>query len=246
MIEKQGTLNYWTDEEDELMRKHYPKGGSALVMKYVHRTRNAVQNRACRLGLELAVKRQMPNLKPDAWSAEEDEVIRLYYKSLGSKGVGEKLRRSTRAIWSRATDLGVSCDLSAKKWTPEEDSILRKHYPKHGCAYVSEVLGRPFNGTKRRAALLGVRFEKSKEQIEKHCMAMVAAREAARAGRSEQKAERKLIVTTCDPKEWDGQGIITKQTKLTVAPPFSDDRYRVTSAPRVIDSNQCRDWARNA
>jgi hypothetical protein len=65
------------------------------------------------------------------------------------------------------------------------------------------------------------------------------------------KAEKPVFILAERPKRakqpkivLTGPDIITKHTKFTKAPPFSDDRYRVKSAPRVIDSNQCRDWAK--
>lgn len=41
-----------------------------------------------------------------------------------------------------------------------------------------------------------------------------------------------------------GEERITSETKVTVAPPFEDKRFRVDSAPRVVDSAECREWAR--
>ena len=41
-----------------------------------------------------------------------------------------------------------------------------------------------------------------------------------------------------------GEARITSDTKVTVAPPFEDKRFRVDSAPRVVDSAECREWAK--
>jgi hypothetical protein len=46
--------------------------------------------------------------------------------------------------------------------------------------------------------------------------------------------------------EFTGDPIITSETRVTVAPPFVDRRWTVDNVPRVVDSEQCSDWARAA
>jgi hypothetical protein len=46
-------------------------------------------------------------------------------------------------------------------------------------------------------------------------------------------------------RQLEGEPIITSATRVTIAPP-PRSRYQVDEAPRVVDSQQCRPWAKEA
>jgi hypothetical protein len=43
-----------------------------------------------------------------------------------------------------------------------------------------------------------------------------------------------------------GEGRITRETIVTIAAPFQDRRWVPDVVPRVVDSSECRDWAKAA
>lgn len=66
------------------------------------------------------------------WSAEEDEIIKTYYKAEGGK-VAERLEgRTLSACQSRAKYLNVRSDNNRIPWTQEEDAIITRYYEEKG------------------------------------------------------------------------------------------------------------------
>lgn len=60
-------------------------------------------------------------------------------------------------------------------------------------------------------------------------------------------SERKIVkFKPLRVADFIGEPIITSETRVTVAPPFVDRRWTVDNVPRVVDSEQCSDWARAA
>jgi len=173
------------------------------------------------------------------WQPHEVAIVRDNYAKLGLSGVHAMLPgRTKKAINNKALEIKVT---QPQYWTPEHDDLIRQHYTAEGSEYVSKLTGKSVCSVRYRAAKLGVKADPSRGP------------KLAYKDKKKRKAEKPVYILPERPKKakppkivFTGPDIITKQTKFTKSPPFSDDRYRVTSAPRVIDSNQCRDWARNA
>ncbi|MBS3119751.1 hypothetical protein J4475_02915 [Candidatus Woesearchaeota archaeon] len=49
--QKQRLIDYWTNQEDELLRKHYPAASDEELQKLLHRSIEAIKGRAYRLKL---------------------------------------------------------------------------------------------------------------------------------------------------------------------------------------------------
>jgi hypothetical protein len=178
------------------------------------------------------------------WQPHEVAIVREHYAKLGLSGVHAMLPgRTKKAINNKALEIKVT---QPQFWTQEHDELIRQNYTAHGAEYVSKLTGRSVCSVRYRAARLKVPGDKQRAPRIMH--------EAKKKNRIEKvKQEKPQFILAERPKRtkapkivFTGEEIINEKTKFTKAPPFSDDRYRVTSAPRVIDSSQCRDWARLA
>ena len=93
--------NRWSEEEDDIIRKYYPIGGTKEVQKYLpNRTSQTISIRANR------IKDVNPNKAK--WSEEEDDIIRKYYSTGGKKEAQKYLpNRTLKAIENRASALNI-------------------------------------------------------------------------------------------------------------------------------------------
>lgn len=118
----------WTLEEDEILRKYYPLGGSKICIENgLNRTDKAISTRAGVLGVHIT-------LREGQWSSDELSILEKYYPIGGIDLCVEKgLNRSDSAINSMASLLKLHI-LNPKVvlWSKEEISILRKYYPNGG------------------------------------------------------------------------------------------------------------------
>ena len=114
-------IHIWTEEEDNIIKEYYSKGGSRLCHKkgldYIPMYK--IGNHARRLGLNYSV----------SWTEEEDRILREYFPKYGSNMCIEKglTYKNKDSICIRAKQLGVKFDCSI--WTKEEDNILKTYYP---------------------------------------------------------------------------------------------------------------------
>ena len=116
-------------------------------------------------------------------------------------------------------------------WTPEHDAVLREHYLSGGSARVAELLGRTANSVQCRAAKIGVKGDPLRS------VKIITQRKRSTEWREKQSGWK-------PPQDKPYvEPIITSETKVTLCPHGVDMRYRVTSAPRVVDSRECRPWA---
>lgn len=183
------SLNYWTPDECEIVRQHYPAGGSAEVLKLLpNRTLKAVQGQARRLGLPMRAKN---------WPAEHDELLRQHYRARGGLVVAEMTGRSVVAVQTRARILGVRADRAA-----EASRRMLAKTTQNNVPHAQTRIGGPALQVKR------------------------------------ERVKSRPMLT--------GDAIITSETKVTIAPPFVDRRWLPDVVVRVVDSSECREWAREA
>jgi hypothetical protein len=99
----------WRPAEDEVIREHFVAGGADACLSHLSgRSRSAIMQRACRLGLK-SDRRLF-------WTDEEDDVIRKLYRDGGVKACLPKLtRRGPHSIKTRAKFLGVKRDEGFRK-----------------------------------------------------------------------------------------------------------------------------------
>lgn len=156
----------WTDNEIEILKKHYPTMGSAVVSMLPGRNKKSIIAMACSMQIKYI---------NDRWTPEEDEIIRKHYPSIGSK-VSELLpKRNPSTIRVRAIQLNVK--YTALDWTPEEDRILREHYPSMAYEVISLLPNKTKMQISDRVKTLKIRYEKywtpeEDEIIRKHYSSM--------------------------------------------------------------------------
>lgn len=181
-------------------------------------------------------KPRATNKRADIWTEAEESILREHYESGGTLAVQALLpHRSRKGILLHAFKLGL-VSRKAFVWHDANVAILREHYPRRGAAYVAELTGATLAGVKHKASKLGVAHNR---------------RQPVAPGRRkpERKADRYQVVPDGSqpgmriaPRPFVGEPIITSATKVTICPSGQDMRFRVTSAPRVVDSAECRDW----
>ena len=122
-------------------------------------------------------------------------------------------------------------------WTPEMDQLILQHYTSKGGLAVAAMTGRTAKAVRRRAAKLGVSSDKSataRRRIEDRLRVTVGNSPSITVIRKRQH-QPKMI----------GEAEVTSDTKVTIAAPFVDRRWAVAGkVPSVVDSSQCRAWAR--
>lgn len=164
------------------------------------------------------------------WTDAENALMREHYRSGGTAQLRPLLNRTPQSINSQAAKLGLS--VKAEVWSAEQDEAIRLHLPSKGAAAVSEMVGRTPGAVRARASRLNVRAEKR---------------------RREPKPQRKPnpILALRKPKPaaprgMVGEPIITSKTRVTIAPAFVERFAQVGPVPRVVDSADCREWAKVA
>jgi hypothetical protein len=178
--------------------------------------------------------------KPNAWTPDEDAILREHYPLGGYAAVTSRLERTEKAVCMRAKLLGIRSGKNpTKEWTMAEDHLLRKHYEAHGGAYVAQLTGRTVISVRYRASKLGVNADKSLAGKIRRRVQLDKARERRHGPKmTVVKAKEKPKV-----KQWEGEAVITKDTKITIAAPFVDKRWLPDVVKRVVNANECRAWA---
>lgn len=101
---------FYTDEEDEAIRKAYESG---MEPELSGRSQLSIQARARKLGLKKA-----------EWTREETELIKSRYADLGAAGLHEIMpRRTVTAITVRANLLGLCYSQNSKERTADMKRI---------------------------------------------------------------------------------------------------------------------------
>jgi hypothetical protein len=183
--------------------------------------------------------------KPNAWTAAEDAVMHQHYPVGGWAAVEPLLPgRSRKGVYLRAATLNLHSHLGRGKWTPAEDAVLVAHYTDKGAAHIAEQIGRTVLSVRYRASFLGIQADRAR-----------AGRARVAAVKREKVIKGAKNLTYFPPKAkrkptaiaLQGEARITSATKITIAPPFVDRRFLPDGpVPSVVDSGQCRDWARAA
>lgn len=177
------------------------------------------------------------NKRKDGWTEAEDALMREHYRAVATARMREMLpARSRKAINLRACTLGLT---QPDDWTQEQDAAVREHYTAMGAAAVGQMIGRSVLAVRSRAVKLGVKADKHRPMPQ-------------RAKKTRPEKATKVVIRARKP--WPGvaikaapmrgEPIITSDTRVTLCPHGRDMRYVVESAPRAIDSRECREWAK--
>ena len=99
----------WTEEEDIIIKKYYPKEGGNVYLRLKNRTYNTVMGRASALGIKY------DNEENRKWTEEEDTILKENYAKLGKNIVNLLPGRKLGSIITRAHKIGIKRrDLSIK------------------------------------------------------------------------------------------------------------------------------------
>ena len=122
-------------------------------------------------------------------------------------------------------------------WTEERTAILRERYAELGAPALAKLLGSTPRAVQSKCSELGIKGDRKASQ----------ARRRKQQPVERHPAKQNVSGLMRKPKPAPGlvgEARITSATKVTICPSGADTRYRVESAPRVVDSAECRDWAR--
>jgi|GEM_PF-3823040 hypothetical protein len=150
----------WSDEEEGLLRAHYPLGGSKAVEKQLGGTRSraAIRARAKLLGLRRSGRA--------IWTPERLRILERLYPAEGATAVRDALGGlvTLQAIISMARLRGLkrASGFRATQWLSEDDGVVRANYPDGGAERVHAMLqGRRSKAAiTARARALGVKRRK--------------------------------------------------------------------------------------
>lgn len=91
----------WTEEEDSIIKKYYPKEGGNVYLRLKNRNYNTVMGRASALGIGY------DNEENRKWTEEEDTILKENYAKLGKNIVNLLPGRKLGSIVTRAHKIGI-------------------------------------------------------------------------------------------------------------------------------------------
>ena len=137
----------WTEEEDNILREHYPTMRKKVADLLPERTEAACAIRAAHLKIAAH----------GPWTEQEDEVLREIYPDIGDEVSKYLPNRSRNACRKRAAELQIPHVHGT--WTKSEDDILRTYYPQMGIAVRDLIPYRSRQSIYRHAIRLGIAKE---------------------------------------------------------------------------------------
>jgi hypothetical protein len=233
----------WCRKRESCAHYRAPEGGALI-------------ERICEKGQEMPVKVDMQKAevvpakvrkvgkKPNAWTQYELNVLADHYLTGGAVEVSKRINRSKKAIQTQAGLMGLAM-IRADWWTAEEDDFLKANYFQKGGIYVSQQLGRSPTAVRKRAVVLGVPADKHRTAVGRYAEQKVKPNPSKKGIGPKMTVVRERDKKASAPK-LEGEPIVTADTKVTIAPPFVDRRWLPDSVVRVVDPDNCREWARAA
>lgn len=134
----------WTYDEEQLLRRHYPKYGGFYCARLLGRSLVAVRTRA--RGLKLTA--------PRFWSDTDIARLKLLYGTMPNAKLARMFGRDTEQMLQKARLLGLRT--AASRWSKKELSILRSQYGTVPVKQIAERLGRPHGSVLQLAQRLGL------------------------------------------------------------------------------------------
>lgn len=136
----------WTDEEVDILKKHYPTADTETLLELLPRfTIEKIRTKASRLGIKRQrVDRRRTGIKMTRWTKEESERLKKVYSHSTNEELLEMFPRFTlRQIRNKARSLNLKKldDIKQKdkeahlakmigdrEWTEEEENLLEEKY----------------------------------------------------------------------------------------------------------------------
>jgi hypothetical protein len=98
------------------------------------------------------------------WKKKEMEFLMKNYPEMTAREIAEKLGRSVRAVWDKASKLGLTKH-PMRKWSVEEEDYLKENYHKMRSRDIAYILGRSKPAVWDYAENLGIAKKKPKSTI---------------------------------------------------------------------------------
>ena len=155
---------YWTDEENKILREHYPtKGFPFCASRLENRSKLSIYQQANKLGLKF-MQRKGEYVRHD-YAALDADIRRLWpdfekpYRAVsGVKALAKQLGKPHWMITQRLRRLGLTvAAIKEPNWTPAEDALL-EHVPRHDPDKASEIF--KAHGFHRTATAIMVRCKR--------------------------------------------------------------------------------------
>jgi len=226
--------NDWCSAEDAILREHYPAGGSRATEKAllaanvspVYRTAKSIKIRAQKLHVGCVLR-----AKAGFWTPDRLAVLREHYPAKGAVWVADQLGCGPKTVEDKCSRLKVRRVRNAH--AIERDEAIRKHYADLGTEAIAQMFGIPASSVRRRAAQLKVKADRSRPKPRRanQTPTTVVLRKSAKkpAALTKQEVDRTPAKSTGKCK------------------PFVDRRWLPDGpVPRVVDSAECRPWAKAA
>jgi len=137
----------WSESDVGFLERNVGHVTNSEIARFLGRTENAVKQEAVRRQLTTRRRRE-------AWSPEEDHVLRTRYASYRVALLAEILKRTRKAVYDRAWVLGIT-RRSRVKMTHEERQIIRILYPTMPTRSVCEMVQRPPLAVQQAANRMG-------------------------------------------------------------------------------------------
>ncbi len=136
----------WTDEEIELVKKHYGQYGSNIPGL----------NRSPKAIIHLAERLNISTKRRTVWTKEDIKILKAKYPIYGTDI--PELNKTRSAIQSKASSLRLKQD--SRKWTNEELKLLKENYAIYGAEIPG--LNRTRSSIITKAGKLGLKTQKGK------------------------------------------------------------------------------------
>lgn len=135
-----GRLSIFTKEQDDIIVKYYPEGGSIKCKEFIDKKVKQITCRAVVLGIKKIEHH------PSIFTLEEDKIILNYYPTGGSKECIKYIQNKTREqIIGRARNLGIKVKnkgVLTRKATREQEQIIVDNYNNgDSCLSISNKVG---------------------------------------------------------------------------------------------------------
>ncbi len=133
----------WTDEEKEIIREYYPSEGNSVLKRLPGKTKRQLIGHTFNKGLYYSNHKK--KFEVVEWSEEEDNILHEYYPSEGSKIISRLPGRTSNAIKTRASFLGLKYENSGRNsWTEEDLRIIKEYFQTEGSRGIFERLNGRF------------------------------------------------------------------------------------------------------
>lgn len=155
-IEERLIGNEWTDEEDNILSKHYGNLSVEQIHNgYLHnRSISAIQKRAQILGIIYKNR--------TIWTDEDTKYLKEHFLKDSIDSIAIELNKSISSIRQKASQLKISN--TKRHWTKDEDEIVIKYYETENTMLYKRLNGRTPKSVEARASRLGLCYLNKKNK----------------------------------------------------------------------------------